>query len=83
MAGYHLKSIEKGLVGKSSKILEEVEELIDSEEQGNKIMALVELSDIYGALECYLENNFPYLTMEDLKTMSDTTRRVFKTGYRS
>ena len=80
--GYHLKKIKKGQIGESSKILEEVLELIDSENQKCKIMNLVELSDIYGALELYLHKNFQGIKMEDLKMMSDITQRAFKSGAR-
>lgn len=80
--GYHLKSIQKGEIGKSCKILEEVQELIDAEEQNCKIMVLVELSDLVGSIELYLEQNFPNLTLEDLKKMSDITQRAFKDGTR-
>lgn len=55
--GYHLKSIPKGVVGKVSKIIEEIDELEDAMEQGVKIMALVELSDLYGAIDLYLKHN--------------------------
>jgi hypothetical protein len=80
--GYHIKKIKKGQIGESSKIKEEVEELIDSENQSCKIMALVELSDIYGAIELYLQKHYPSLSMADLKKMSDITQRAFRDGSR-
>lgn len=80
--GYHLKKIKKGKLGESSKIKEEVEELIDSENQECKIMVLVELSDIFGAIELYLQMNFPGVTMKDLEKMSKITQRAFKSGAR-
>lgn len=81
--GYHIKKIEKGVIGTSSKILEEVYELMDSEEQECKVMALVELSDLIGAIELYLENNFQgQLSLEDLIKMSRITQRAFKMGAR-
>jgi hypothetical protein len=80
--GYHIKKIKKGQIGEASKILEEVHELIDSEQQDCKIMALVELSDIYGAVELYLKKHHPNISMNDLKKMSDITQRAFKTGAR-
>lgn len=80
--GYHKDNIQKGIIGESSKILEEVCELIDSEKQNNKIMSLVELSDIYGALEEYLINKFPNILMDDLKIMSDTNKRAISVGER-
>ena len=80
--GYHITHIKKGELGKSSKMLEEIEELIDAELQGCKIMALVELSDLVGSLEAYLEKNYPTIKIEDLKVMSKITKRVFINGHR-
>lgn len=80
--GYHISKIEKGVLGNSSKILEEVMELIDSEEQGCKIMALVELSDLMGAISAYLDKHHPGTHLSDLMVMHAITRRAFKNGYR-
>lgn len=80
--GYHLTEIKKGVVGESSKILEEVHELLDAEAQGSKIMALAELSDLYGAIEMYLLQNHPDIEMDDLKIMSQITTRAFENGRR-
>jgi hypothetical protein len=80
--GYHLKKIKKGEVGEVSKIVEEVQELEDSLDQNCKIMALVELSDLYGAMEAYLERHHPGTTMDDLKNMSAITKRAFRDGSR-
>jgi len=81
--GYHLSEIPRGTVGESSKILEETLELQDAERQGAKIMALVELSDLVGAIELYLRNHHPSITVEDLITMAHITRRAFDNGRRS
>jgi len=78
--GYHINKIEKGELGKTSKIQEEVYELIDAEKQGSKIMQLVELSDLYGAIESYCETL--NISMEELKKFSDITKRAFKNGRR-
>lgn len=78
MRKYHLDNILKGVLGESSKILEEVLELQDSEKQECKIMALLEVSDILGAIEQYVKKHFPGITMEDVKKMSDITQRSFK-----
>lgn len=80
--GYHLCEIPKGKVGESSKILEEVLELQDAELQSNRIMQLNELSDIYGAIESYLEKRFPGMKMIDLHTMNLATKRAFESGRR-
>lgn len=55
MSGYHIRKINKGVLGEISKIQEEYEEVLDSIEQSSIIMELVELSDLYGAFEAYLE----------------------------
>lgn len=78
--GYHLINIEKGKLGTLSKIQEELDELKDAEKQNSKIMMMVELSDLYGAIEEYCKQQ--NLTMEDLKIFSDITKRAFKNGRR-
>ncbi len=82
MAGYHINKIEKGVVGELSKIYEEVEEVKDAAEQGCKIMLLVELSDMLGATQMYLEKHHPSITLPDLLKMSEVTQRAFKSGGR-
>lgn len=79
--GYHVKKITKGELGEFSKVKEEVAELEDALEQGVKIMAQVELADLYGAIEAYADVHFG-LTMDDIKKMSDVTKRAFKDGSR-
>ena len=76
-AGYHLRDINKGEIGEVSKIVEEVEELLDAHEQGVKVMELLELSDIYGAMVRYLEKHHTGMTMKDIKKMHKVTRRAF------
>lgn len=83
MAGYHLIDIEKQPYGSIEKIQEEVYELFDAVEQDCRLMQLVELSDIVGAVEGVLEAQFPGMTLQDLITMSDLTKRAFRTGGRS
>lgn len=81
--GYHRTKITKGTVGESSKILEEALELIDAELQNNKVMALVELSDLIGAVQHYVERRYgSLLSLEDLQIMAKTTRRAFEQGRR-
>lgn len=80
--GYHLREIPKGTLGESSKIMEEVLELQDAEAQECKVMALVELSDLIGAIALYLEKHYPSTTIDDLITMSHITRRAFENGKR-
>lgn len=83
MAGYHLKDIPRGTYGFLSKIKEEIIEIEDAVEQGCVIMELVELSDLYGAIEGYLAKNHPTVSMDDLKVMSAITKRAFESGGRN
>lgn len=82
MAGYHLKDIVKGELGEVSKIEEELSELKDAIDQNSKVMTLVELSDLYGAIKYFLINYFPDHTMKDLAIFSEITERAFKSGSR-
>jgi phosphoribosyl-ATP pyrophosphohydrolase len=78
---YHKRKIRfEGSYGSISKILEEADEALEAQEQNNKILIYVELSDIYGALEAVAKNY--NLSMEDLKNMSDATKRAFESGSR-
>lgn len=81
--GYHLKEIPKGVLGDLSKVFEELHEASDAEEQGAKVMVLVELSDVLGALDAYLKNHHPGVGLEDLIKMSEITQRAFKSGRRT
>lgn len=81
--GYHKREIVKREFGTLGKITEELEELTDAKEQGVKIMELVELSDLVGAIEGYLENNHPGISLQDLIAMSEVTQRAFKNGRRN
>lgn len=82
MAGYHVSEIPKYAYGTAEKIQEEILELLDAEQQDCKVMCLVELSDILGAIEGYLTKNFSGITLEDLLKMKDITKRAFKEGTR-
>lgn len=82
MAGYHVRNIEKGVLGHYSKVIEEAEEFLDACEQECKIMALVELSDMIGAIKEYLRMQFPGTTLEDLEKMATITKRAFDSGHR-
>ena len=82
MSGYHISNIPRGKAGELSKVLEEVHEAMDADQQGVKLMVLQELSDLYGAIELVLEKQYPGFTMEDLRQMSYVTRRAFVSGHR-
>lgn len=81
--GYHLADISKGELGEITKIREELDELIDAEAQGVRVMALVEMSDLIGALRAYLNRHHPGFTVSDLEKMSRVTERAFRNGHRS
>lgn len=75
---YHKRHIQKGEVGETSKIQEELDELKDAEDQGSKIMALLELSDLIGAIELYIDKHYKSFSLEDLITMSELTKSSFE-----
>lgn len=81
--GYHIVPIKKGEIGELSKIQEEVDELRDAHEQQSKIMELVELSDLVGAIKLYLHKYHPSTTLGDLDTMARITERAFTNGART
>ena len=80
--GYHIQKIAKGTFGDPSKIVEETLEFEDAVKQEVTIMALVELADLYGAIEGYLTKHHPSITIKDLAAMSKVTKRVFENGHR-
>ncbi len=80
--GYHKTEIPKGVLGEFSKIEEEFLEAVDAQIQGNKIMTLLELSDLLGAIENYTVNKHN-ITLADLITMKSATESAFKDGTRS
>lgn len=80
---YHKREIRpQGVWGTFSKIEEEIDEIRESIEQENKILELCELADLIGAIEGYLANKYPGITLKALKDMSDATQRAFKSGVR-
>ncbi len=81
--GYHLREIPRGELGEGSKIQEEVSEFLDAAEQGSRVMELVELSDMLGATQAYLDRHHPGYTLDDLRTFSGITQRAFESGHRS
>lgn len=80
--GYHNNPIPKGIFGQFSKIREEMAELSDAFEQDNKVMVLVELSDLFSSIRAYLDKNIPGITLQDLIKMADATDRAFTDGTR-
>ena len=80
--GYHKAKIKKGVVGEVSKIQEEIDELKDALSQNNRVMALVELSDMCGAISAFLDKHFQSISMQDLLTMAAATKSAFEDGSR-
>lgn len=78
---YHKNRIHKHDYKSPFKLIEESHEFIDSLSQNNKIMALVELSDLYGAIE-YQANKLG-ATMKDLEIMANATKSAFKSSRHS
>ena len=81
--GYHLTPITKGELGEISKIEEELSELRDAVQQGVRIMELVELSDLLGAIEAYMDRHHVGFHLADLVAMKNVTKRAFENGHRS
>lgn len=80
--GYHVTDIKRGSFGEVSKIEEEFQEFMDATKQGVTVMQLVELSDMLGAIEGWLERYHPNVTLNQLCKMKDVTKRAFKNGHR-
>jgi hypothetical protein len=79
--GYHLREIPtQGIYGEPSKIREELEELEESLEQDNRILAICELADLYGALEGVATKLG--VTMPEVVKMAEATKRAFLDGSR-
>lgn len=77
---YHFRETIKGEFGKLSKIYEELDELSEAIDQDNRILALVELSDFYGAIEEFAKNIGT--NMDEIAKMSNATKRAFESGSR-
>lgn len=78
--GYHKLDIHKHQQGSPYKIQEEFLEYIDALATGNKIMAVQELSDLFGCIK--LEASKLGYDLNDLRVMSDLTKKVFEEGTR-
>lgn len=78
--GYHTNKIERGVFGEFSKIREEFLEAEDALQQDNKVMLLVELSDLIGAIEGYCAQH--NISLDDLIIMKDATAKAFSDGTR-
>lgn len=79
---YHIKKIERGTYGNFSKIKEEFLELEDAVEQNNKVLALCEIADLFGAIEGYLQTHAAGISIEDILKMMTATKEAFLSGER-
>jgi hypothetical protein len=80
--GYHVSPIAKGVLGESSKIQEELDELKDAEAQSARLLILCELADLVGSIDYYLKIKFPGWKLKDLEQMAALTQSAFKEGER-
>jgi phosphoribosyl-ATP pyrophosphohydrolase len=76
MSKWHTAEIQKGELGKLSKIQEELDEARDAEAQGQTLMLLFELSDIIGA--CGLVAQRHGMSLDDLVKFSKLRSEVAK-----
>lgn len=81
MSAYHVSEIPKGQYGEASKIFEEVAEFKDALAQGSPVLALVELSDLLGAIEGYAIAKYN-IRLDDLIKLMECTKRSFISGER-
>lgn len=79
---YHKNQITKGILGELSKIQEELDEAVDAENQGAKILVLCELADLIGAVDAYLSRHLGTFTLRDLQNMAELTKSAFEDGTR-
>lgn len=75
MSKWHVREIKKGIYGDLSKIQEELDEAVDSEEQDQKLMLLFELSDIIGAVGGVAEKLG--FSLDELVKFSKLRKKVF------
>lgn len=78
---YHLRKIvPQGKFGELSKLHEELDELTEALEQDNRILALCELADLYGAIEEFTKKLGT--NMGEVIKMAHATKRAFESGAR-
>lgn len=77
---YHKLKIHKHNINSIFKIQEEFYEYVDAVATKNPVMAVQELSDLYGCIENEVVKYG--MSVDDLKVMSDLTKSVFNSGVR-
>lgn len=82
--GYHSKNgITRGTYGEFSKVDEEFEELRYARAQQNKPMEIMEIADLLGALNGYLEKKYKgTINIYDAIKMMEATKKAFENGKR-
>lgn len=80
--GYHVTLIPNGTFGEVSKIEEELAEFKDALAQKCSVMAILELADLIGAIEGWLDRYHPSIELGDLLSMTAITKRAFQSGHR-
>lgn len=76
--GYHTIFIEKGEYGEFSKVKEEFDELKDAfENRKSNVLAICELSDLYGAMEAFAEKTL-HISMSEVVKFAELTKEVYK-----
>jgi hypothetical protein len=78
----HKRPIPKGKTGQFSKLIEEFEEARDAYEQNLPIMMLWEFCDLLGAMERFLQQNYPGVNIEYILNQARHTNRLFADGLR-
>jgi hypothetical protein len=82
--GYHSRKIDKGVLGEFSKIREEFEELQDAVEGDVRVLVLCELSDLVGAINAFIEEEFKgTISFADIIDFAYRTKQAFEEGERT
>ena len=79
---YHTREFVKGAHGTADKIVEEALEVLDSMQQGIRVMALHECSDVISAVRGFVSKEFPGIDFSEVLAMSAVTDRAFNSGKR-
>ena len=81
ITGYHINKIDKGTLGKFSKIREEFQELEDAYKQNDDILMICECSDLIGAIKHFIEDNYN-ISLDSLLMFNKKTEAAFMSGKR-
>lgn len=75
---FHKRDIPEGVFGDFSKIEEEFFEAKDAVEQDVKVMLLIELTDLLGAIRGYMDKNYPGIGFDGLVKMMQLHHKVIE-----